>query len=579
MCFVYFLLVCLLAVMELITQMQANHEQCCKKHKTSTNLAQSGEAKVEAAATKVAETKQVLADATGRFTMATELLDAARAELASMKRQLAEDQAAIDASTIAITGAADEIDTHLKKQQAALAAAQAAIGSLEMMKTAADAYNAKVPVTQEVQVVQVVAPVVAPVAPVVVPVVASVVVVPVVAPVVAPVVDGTCPWCYPSVAQIEEMVGTPGWRCSHCTRTVICVDCGVKQVVDSGEDHCGDCLPTRSVSSSSSKVVAKPDSENEDEDEDEAEGAPNTRWDPADGELSTSNSTPGCSDGSDADSESSDDDDSAPVQCDECTYDDQTKTVKCAGCNAQCEVERQLFVVGFNEIYEKRCQETGCLPKVAGVSEVDAYLQWTVTSYVGQDMNASVFAVDMTTAFDAAGMECPPMLVFLDVWEEQMNSIDHAGFSMTAYGGELVNPECVGSVVVWKGGMDLEGVVRYVGPHATKNIPCIGIALATPGGKSDGVVGIHQYCFAGVEANCFAVVNPARVQFVNPDGPKEVGSAKRKASEAKDGGGPAPSKKAKADGPCKHCGAEGHATKRSKVCAKYKPRRKPASGM
>jgi hypothetical protein len=115
---------------------------------------------------------------------------------------------------------------------------------------------------------------------------------------------------------------------------------------------------------------------------------------------------------------------------------------------------------------------------------------------------------------------------------------------------------------------------NHVGPHATKNLPCIGLELTTPNGKSNGVVGAHQYCFSEVEANCFTVVNPARVQFVSADAPKEVDSAKRKATT----GAPA-NKKAKT-GPCKDCNAAGHATKRSKDCAKFtKHKRNAKCGM
>jgi hypothetical protein len=209
------------------------------------------------------------------------------------------------------------------------------------------------------------------------------------------------------------------------------------------------------------------------------------------------------------DEEEEEDDDDGPTLCGECTYEDQTKTVKCAGCKAQYEVEHQLFVAGFKELYIHQCQVTGCYSKKENVSEWEEYLQWTVTSYVGQDMNASAFALDMTTEFDAAQMDCqlpaefmPTLIVFLDVWEEQLNAIDQDGFAMIAMGRVPVTPASVGSAVIWKGGNDQKGIVRYVGPHATNGIPCIGIELTTPNGKSDGKVGIHQYCFAGVQPNC-----------------------------------------------------------------------------
>jgi hypothetical protein len=140
--------------------------------------------------------------------------------------------------------------------------------------------------------------------------------------------------------------------------------------------------------------------------------------------------------------------------------------------------------------------------------EAAKHVNWWITSFRGQNKDATDFALAMIDQFEHYGLPHPEHWYFLELWQKELLSVPEENFRervvTTGPDGAdfpyMATPADVGRPCAWIRftSNNLSGTVRYVGPHHDGLRLVIGIELdaqAPPSNRAgNGLVnGLNQY--------------------------------------------------------------------------------------
>jgi hypothetical protein len=226
-------------------------------------------------------------------------------------------------------------------------------------------------------------------------------------------------------------------------------------------------------------------------------------------------------------------------ECTTCTFFGGDR-VECEACLDNRAKTTECYLKGIEAMFLDRASDAGDYDYDPDDlrEEAERHVNWWITSFRGQNKNATDFALAMIEQFDHYGMPYPQHWYFLELWQKQLLQVPEENFrvqaNMTGADGadfpHMATPGDVGTKCTWmRHTLPLPGTVRYVGPRHCGKRTVIGIELENVAPVSTGVTGtglidgLNQY-YLSSDADCnyyenglppgrYAVVPSNKVQF------------------------------------------------------------------
>ena len=229
-------------------------------------------------------------------------------------------------------------------------------------------------------------------------------------------------------------------------------------------------------------------------------------------------------------------------ECTNCTFFDGVR-LECEACLANRAKMTAYYVKGIEVMFLDRASDAAAVDYEYDPEELQAeaetHVNWWITSFRGQNKNATDFALAMIEQFDHYELPYPQHWYFLELWQKQLLQVPEENFCMRVdmIGSDgadfphMATPQDVGTKCTWlRNTLPLTGTVRFVGPRHCGQKTVVGIELDEKAPVGTGVTGtglvdgLNQYYVSsddgcnfyenGLPAGRFAVVPSHKVQFV-----------------------------------------------------------------